>query len=210
MSIQSEITRINNAVVNMKTALSEKGISVNNNDGIETIAGYVNKISSGGSSSFPNGTEWTRSNIISSEFNCVYNGNGIWIAGGYNKGLYYSTDGKYWTKSNITSDAFSFVYNANGIWVAGGNGSGLYYSTDGKSWTQSKTGSFTCVYYANGIWVAGGVSNYLYYSTNCINWYQSNIRLVTIKSIYNANGIWVAGSNSGNTGLYYSVTWEES
>ena len=36
---------------------------------------------------FPNGTEWTRSNITINSFNCVYNANGIWVAGsGSSKG----------------------------------------------------------------------------------------------------------------------------
>ena len=53
---------------------------------------------------FPNGTEWTKSNVSSSLSN-IYNANGIWVANsqGYNKGIYYSTDGKIWTQSNIRS-----------------------------------------------------------------------------------------------------------
>ena len=43
--------------------------------------------------SFPNGTEWTQSNITSGNFNPIYNANGIWVTGSYGAGLYYSTDG---------------------------------------------------------------------------------------------------------------------
>ena len=113
---------------------------------------------------FPNGTEWTQSNITSNNFYCVYYANGIWVAGSDSNGLYYS-DGITWTQSNITSNSFTCVYNANGIWVAGSADNGLYYSTGGMTWTQSNItiGSFTCVYNANGIWVAGS-SNGLYSS----------------------------------------------
>ena len=40
--------------------------------------------------SFPNGTEWTQSNITSGKFYSIYNANGIWVAGSNKNGLYYS------------------------------------------------------------------------------------------------------------------------
>ena len=166
---------------------------------------------------FPNGTEWTQSNITSGGFQPIYNANGIWVAGGGNSklGLYYSTDGKTWTQSNITSGSFRSIYNANGIWVAAGGGSGLYYSADGKTWTQSNitSGNFRSIYNANGIWVAGSYSSSgLYYSIDGKTWTQSNITSGRFNSIYNANGIWVAASGY-NLGLYYSAdgkTWTRS
>ena len=102
---------------------------------------------------------------------CVYNANGIWVAGSSGNGLYYSTDGKTWTQSNITSISIGSagynedLYYSNGIWVAGSN-TGLYYSTDGKTWTQSNITSTNmfCVYNANGIWVAGSDGGGLYCS----------------------------------------------
>ena len=171
---------------------------------------------------FPNGMEWTQSNITSGDFNTVYNGNGMWVAGSSsNNGLYYSTDGKTWTHSNITSGYFDTVYNANGMWVAGSssnsNGKGLYYSTDGKNWTQSNITQYTFnkVYNSNGLWVAACSSHGLYYSTNGKNWTQSNITSVSIYTVYNANGMWVAGSTgtSNGNGLYYSTdgkNWTQS
>ena len=78
---------------------------------------------------FPNGTQWTQSNITSNIFNCVYYANGIWVAGsGNNEGLYYSTDGKTWFQTDTSSGNFKCVYNANGIWVTGADNDGLYYS----------------------------------------------------------------------------------
>ena len=171
---------------------------------------------------FPNGMEWTQSNITSGNFNTVYNANGLWVAGSSNnKGLYYSTDGKTWTQSNITSGYFGTVYNGNGMWVAGSssnsNGKGLYYSTDGKTWTQSNITQYTfdTVYNSNGLWVAGCSSHGLYYSTNGKNWTRSNITSVSIYTVYNGNGMWVAGSTGTSTtnGLYYSTdgkNWTQS
>ena len=123
------------------------------------IASRIRGIKSGG---FPNGTEWTQSNVTKTGFQNIHNAASIWVAGG--NGLYYSTDGKAWARSNITSDTFRSVYYANGIWVAGGNSSGLYYSTDGQTWTQSNitSGTFQSLHNTNGIWVAGGTG--LYYS----------------------------------------------
>ena len=142
-------------------------------DGLSSVDVTVDVAGSGGSG-FPNGTEWTQSNITSGAAYTLYNSNGIWVAGSTNgAGLYYSTDGKTWTQSNITSIHMFCVYNANGIWVAGGNG-GIYYSTDGMIWTQSNiTGkSISSVHNANGIWVAGSRSALgvtlkgFYYSTD--------------------------------------------
>ena len=124
------------------------------------------------SGGFPNGTEWTQSNITSGDFKSVYNANGIWVVASNPYGLYYSTDGKTWAQSNITSMTFNSVYNANGIWVAEASRYGLYYSTDGKVWTQSNitSGAFHSVYNANGIWVASSIAHGLYYS---VTWESS-------------------------------------
>ena len=106
------------------------------------------------------------------------NANGLWVAGSngntiYNRGLYYSTDGKTWTQSNITSGTVRFVENANDMWIAGiwddddnYKNCGLYYSMDGKTWIKSNVSdqgtSFATN--ANGLWVASGYDG-LYYST---------------------------------------------
>ena len=169
------------------------------------------------SGGFPNGTEWTQSNITSGNFDAVHNANGIWVAcgSGYNGGLYYSTDGKTWIQSNMTTGSFYSVYNANGIWVTGGGG--LYYSTDGKTWTQSNmtTVSFDSVYNANGIWVvASDNGGGLYYSTDGKTWTQSNMTTGSFDSVYNANGIWVSCIYSRDTNIIYYSTdgkvWTQS
>ena len=161
------------------------------------------------------GKSWTQSNITSGNFNDVYYGNGIWVAGSNGDfGLCYSIDGMTWTQSNITNGKFNCIYYDNGIWVAGSKGDfGLCYSIDGMTWTQSNitNGKFNCVYYANGIWVAGSYNNGLYYSTDGKTWTQSNITSSTFYSVYYSNGIWIAGSY--NNGLYYSTdgkTWTQS
>lgn len=106
------------------------------------------------------------------------NANGLWVAGSngntiYNRGLYYSTDGKTWTQSNVTNESIVFVENANGLWVVGSRGTGnygsscgLYYYTDEKTWMPSNVSDqgVTFAANANGLWIASGYDG-LYYST---------------------------------------------
>lgn len=169
------------------------------------------------SGGFPNGTEWTQSNITSGTFRSIFAANGVIVAAGYN-GMYYSIDGKIWTPSNITSGAFQHVYYANNIWVASNFGElGLYYSTDGKTWTQSNvtTYNFQKAIYGNGIWVAACDSSNkgLYYSTDGKTWTQSSTAGY-FNGIYYADGMWLANCYSGYgtavEGLHYSTngkTW---
>ena len=173
MSVQTEIDRIITAIGNAYDSVVTKGGTVPTDEAVANLAAAIDSIPSGsGGSGFPNGTEWTQSNITSGSIYSVYNANGIWVAGSRSgfgvtlKGLYYSTDGKTWNQSNITSTHMFCVYNANGIWVAGSNNNGLYYSTDGKTWTQSNitSGNIYSVYNANGIWVAGSSGDGLYCS----------------------------------------------
>jgi hypothetical protein len=197
--------------------IQPEGTKTITENGIFDVAPFasanVNVPTGGG---FPNGTEWTQSNITSGYFRTVYNANGIWVAGGEdNEGLYYSEDGKVWTQSNRTSGYFHTVYNANGIWVVGSyyGSKGLYYSEDGKTWTKSNITSGNCssAYNANGIWVVGRSEMGLYYSEDGKVWTQSNITSGSSHAVYNANGIWVAGRDG--TGLYYSEdgkVWTQS
>ena len=158
---------------------------------------------------FPNGMEWTQSNITSGRFGYVYNANGIWVAccSNSNPGLYYSTDGKTWTKSNVTVN-MDLAYCANGIWVAAGES--LYYSTDVKTWTRSNVTDNVRAYSicnANGIWIVT-LDTGAYYSTDGKTWTKSDVDLYTV---YNSNGLWIG--NVSNVGLYYSTngkTWTKS
>ena len=63
-------------------------------------------------------------------FRTVYYANGIWVAGSFGQGLWWSTDGKAWTQGTGSNTRYDFysVYYANGIWVAGCNLHGLWYS----------------------------------------------------------------------------------
>ncbi len=165
---------------------------------------------SGGSGGFPNGTEWTQSNIAKANgyFNAVHCEDGLWVAGGgMNVGLYYSEDGKTWMQSNITTSTFfKAVHKANGLWVASAI-SGLYYSEDGKIWMQSNITSdgTKAIVYANGLWVTGEKA---YYSEDGKTWIQGT--LSDVRDILFANGLWVA---SASNNLYYSEdgkTWTKS
>ena len=124
---------------------------------------YITPSLKNGLSYSNDGKNWYKSNITSGDFRCIYNANGIWVAGGSN-GIYYSTDGKTWTQSNITNLTIC-LHNANGIWLAS-TSLGLRYSIDGKIWAATDwqpKNSFKALSYANGIWVAAGADG-LYYS----------------------------------------------
>ena len=198
-----------------------KGISIATNgvtnvfpdvpyDAIKKVVATVNV-----AGAFPNGTEWTQSDVDPDIYvTSVANANGLWVAGSNNSGLYYSVDGKTWTQSDTTDIDVTSVANANGLWVAG-SGSGPYYSVDGKTWTQNDSANadvFISVANANGLWVAIGIDNSgLYYSVDGKTWTQSNIIDVGFASVANANGLWVAGGDP--EGLFYSVdgkTWARS
>ena len=84
------------------------------------------------------GKVWVQSNEADNAFVCGYHADGIWVAGSYGAGLWWSNDGKTWTQSNKTNSSFISVYYADGIWVAGSNlNAGLWWSNDGKTWTRS-------------------------------------------------------------------------
>ena len=161
------------------------------------------------------GRVWVQSNKADNAFECGYHADGIWVAGSYGNGLWWSNDGKTWTQSNKTNSGFDTIYYADGIWVAGNNiNAGLWWSNDGKTWTQSnKTNNdFLCVYYADGIWVAGSHITGLWWSNDGKTWTQSNKANKDFHPIYYADGIWVAGSDS-NEGLWWSndgKTWTQS
>lgn len=84
---------------------------------------------------FPNGTEWTQSNITDKIFDDFYYADGVWIAGTNSDGLYYSTDGKTWTLSNAQpSGTLCSMCYVNGIWQCSTWG-GIYYSV---TWEPSE------------------------------------------------------------------------
>ena len=161
---------------------------------------------------FPNGTEWTQSDLTTVACSGVHYGNGIWVAGTDN-GLYYSTTGKSWTQSNVTSGTCYGICYANGLWVASNNtvSNKVCYSTDGITWTgisDYNHANMTGILYVDGLWVSYSTNNGAYYSTTGKSW-STSLSIAT-RYIYYGNGIWVAGTYNG---LYYSTTgksWTQS
>lgn len=111
------------------------------------------------------GDWYTATMDVPSGFNCVHNGNGLWVAGAIDNGLYYSQDGMTWTQSAMKTGSFTTVHYAEGMWIAG-SANGTYYSEDGINWTQS-TGLSSAVkdiYNDGTVWVAATENTGLYYS----------------------------------------------
>lgn len=169
------------------------------------------------------GKNWTKLTFSGKWHTMYIEATGTWLMYssyiGYRNGIYYSLDGKTWTQSSLTSGFFyNFLYEDGVIVAVGGFGystytSGIYYSTDGGiTWTQSNcmNTEVRTVTNANGIWLAydrGFGAGELYYSVDGKVWSEITITDFKPKIIENANGLWVM---CGNTGLYYSVTWEAS
>lgn len=173
--------------------------------------------------SFPNGTEWTQSNLTYGMQHAIYLcEGGIWVlAAGMNStlcGIYYSTDGKNWIQSNITNGRFSTLKYAKGVWLATGNGNSyIYRSTDGKTWTEVDLNleiELGSIVYVNGIWSVYNL-NYadcLYYSNDGVTWVKNDSLTCKIRNIISNDAISIA-STSDLSGLYYShdgISWVSS
>ena len=179
-----------------------------------SIFGVTGIYEGSGGSSFPNGTEWTQSNITGGFINTIYYANGIWVAGSEGD-IYYSTDGKNWIQS--ISGWFYKIYYANGLWIANDDDEGiLYYSTDGKSWTECTIDSFCVnakqIYYncANNRWYIIDSNGINHNSYDAKSWYKAYGYNSNMQYYIFSNGIWVAATSNG---LYYSSdckSWSQS
>ena len=167
----------------------------------------------GSGGGFPNGTEWTPSNITNIRFSSIGYGDGIWVAASVSNGIWYSTDGKTWIQSHITSNSYKLVNYADGLWVIGGNSSadkGLRYSTDGMTWNKVTDISANpyALNYCHGLWLTCS-NDTTYYSADGMTWAASNLTGKTVYDYCYANGLWVCCTSS-SSGLYYSTdgkTW---
>lgn len=168
------------------------------------IYAYVPSSSGGETSgtSFPNGTEWTQSNITNEAGYEVYNANGIWVATGTDY-LFYSYDGKNWAQCECEAQIYNSVRYGNGIWVASSS-AGIFYSFDGIHWNMSNAPVriWTNAAFYNGLWVVSGGTGAVY-SEDGINWTPcSGISGQIMSEAKYANGLWVSGSSRKK--LYYS------
>ena len=179
-----------------------------------------------GGSAYPNGKEWTKCAIGSSDNMLGYmvdivKVKNVWVGFGYG-GLWYSTDGKEWVQAvDSTGETLSCWFNcvvyANGLFVAASDyeGTGIYYSTDGVTWTQSNitSGGAMSLIYEKGIWLAshygGGFLN-VSYSLDGKTWTNVNAGGYCYDFAY-GGGVFVV--TSGSYGIFYSEdgkTWTQS
>ena len=170
------------------------------------------------------GMTWTQSNITDGSFDCIYYGNGIWIAlssdsvyGNIDFGIWYSTDGMTWesltTATNVAGSyptLLNYIESFN-IWIMD-TGDGLYYSTDGMTWALTNTGekNFRRSFFVNNMCFVSSDSE-LWYSTDGISWTKvQNINFL-IDNIYYYNNKYYLSSTSN--GIYYSIdvmTWNQT
>jgi hypothetical protein len=104
----------------------------------------------------------------------------MWVAGGYDTGIWSSNDGFVWINRGIgVMDSISCMAYNGTIWVASGGSTNytIAYSNDGINWTgvvNSKTLlSSTCrnVVWNGSMWVGiGAGTNSMLYSYDGINW----------------------------------------
>ena len=137
--------------------------------------------------------EGATSNMLS-----VCYGMGIFVAGSYGGGFYYSTDGGLSFVHTPTAAASSLrvvaITYANDFWVAGTYSDGLWWSEDGINWTQgtsSINSAVTTVKYGGGTWMAGTEADGLYYSYDGKTWtnvtHEANCKVTAL--CYGA-GVW--------------------
>lgn len=163
------------------------------------------------SGGFPNGTEWTQSNMTSA-VDVVCYGKGIWVGGKYSGGFWHSTDGMTWTQSNVTSGGpkANILCPNDDIFVAGSS-AGMWYSTDGMTWVQSNvtSGNTYCLEYGNGVFVASLYSGDTYYSTDGMTWTDCSPSSMqkTLYSIGYAKGVWLAEADGKFHRSIDGMTW---
>lgn len=123
------------------------------------------------------GKSWTMSNLVNTtnsykraSIGCAAYADGLWVVSGaiqtgystYDRGIWYSEDGKMWTHvSGSETFQSGYVMYADGVWLAGGS-YGVCRSADGKTWEQVYSDNVSNVKYLNG--VAVGYKN----SDKCI------------------------------------------
>lgn len=160
----------------------------------------IESIKTGGG--FPNGTEWTLSNMTSNTFSDAVYGRDTWVTCDTEGRLYHSKDGKNWARCyNVNASCLCY---ANGCFVAAYT-NGTYYSEDGTTWTKSNltfSASSIELYDTDGLlFVTAGANNYYSFDGKTWNAFENN-DITTIYGIHYANGLWVIGTNSG---VYYST-----
>lgn len=159
---------------------------------------------------------WTTNNSpLSSNFNFINYGNGIYFIGRASAQLYTSTDLVTWTSRTAnfgTSTIFTGAYG-NSTYVIGGNNGQVSTSTDGTTWTSRtanfSTGSIFNIKYINNIFMAVGSSGRIATSTDGITWTSRTTGVtVALRTCSYGASTYIASGDS-NTIIYSTdlVTW---
>lgn len=164
------------------------------------------------STGFPNGTEWTKSNLQVGYTSRATYADGVWLVMTSIYSLMYSTDGMNWIQTTgttgITIRNIKYLGKFNGVWLISSE-IGIYYSFDGKNWSASNiTDTTKKISYTNGIWFSATNTN-LIYSTDGKIWSLCDNYTSADGIVYSMRGLYVT-STSGNENLIYSndgINW---
>lgn len=180
-------------------------------------------------------TTWTKTKTLKNGYRCITYGNGLYVAGGENGTIAYSSDGESWSEISMTSlsnDTISGIaWNGNDRFVAVTNSGNTLYSSNGKNWyIGNNTGithkpNFAKIAYGNGKYVVISSNEYIAYSTTGYNvWRKVNtydsksknniiflngyfiiIQQGTTNILYSSDAITWKSSNIGNSANYYGI-----
>ena len=210
---------LNTIFTNGTSSVSIKGIAYGDNKWIAVgergkMATSPNVISS---SSW---TEITSPFAATTSINTVLYAGTIWIVGGDNGSMYYSSDGTTWTLVSGnpfgTSAVQSIAYNS-GKWIAVGANGKMFTSTTGTTWTSvNVTSLFTYTYgssstvqtiktvaYANNKWIAAAnAGGLMATSFDGSSWTAATgLSNSIIQSVAYGNSKWIAALGGGRTAI---------
>lgn len=181
---------------------------------IAEMSTAINEIKTG----FPNGTEWTLSNITDKSFEDILYVNKTWVIYNSNS-ILYSTNGKEW--NTIINDKINYISKIlyfDKIGFIGIVMSNYYlYSSDGITWQDVKLTDYSSlcdIIYVNNIGKFYMIKqNYTFISDNCLDWDKSSNNLISYFSVVYLNNIFFNTSSNSSVGISYStdaITWTKS
>lgn len=161
---------------------------------------------------------WTaRTSGTASDINAlIYNGNNLYVYGGFGGALATSTDAITWTSrtSGTSSIINSIIYNGSNLYVYAGEAGVLATSTNAITWTSrtSETTRFIySIFYSNNTYIYGNDQGKLATSTDAITWVpRSSLTSQQIFSLTSNGTTYVYGAGFGNLATTTKYTYNSA